>query len=164
MDFTIDINAGSGHFLGTQGIFNVGMQVKIFGSDIDDSSVTLTNTTGGFNESPRPFDAKFTLFQGDSGSSMGGQEAQYLYLWQIESDLPNGMIAPWFDYEFNFNASATSLSLAEIAIDIGRASGDLPDPPPPEPEMMVTVPIVPPALALLLPFAVGALGVRRSTD
>ena len=160
MDFTIDIGAAEPHATGMLGTYNVALQVKILGSDIDDSSLTLSGTNVVGDQVERGFDVKFELSRTEAGGEFGGDEIEYLYLWQIEtdtSDLNNLIIAPWFDYEFNFNAVGTSLSLGEIAIDIGLASGDLPDPPPPP---VATVPI-PGAIALFMPALLGALGVRQ---
>lgn len=97
-DFTVDIQpdwSGAG-LAGT-----VALQLKILGTDLDSSSVTLGGSA---------WDNTETLFSGMAGGPFGGLEKEYLFVWENVS-LASAL-------KLDFLATGSSMSLDEVSVDI----------------------------------------------
>lgn len=87
----------------------VALQLKILGTDLDSSQVTL----GGM-----AWDSTETLFSGSAGGPFGGASKEYLFVWEnVSGDT---------DYYLDFTATGSSMSLDEVSVDIAPSAVPLP--------------------------------------
>jgi len=87
----------------------VALQLKILGTDLDPTLVTL----GG-----EAWDSSQTLFSGSAGGPFGGASKEYLFVW-------NDVTAS-ADYSLDFFATGSSMSLDEVSVDVGVSAVPLP--------------------------------------
>lgn len=90
-------------------LVTVALQLKILGTDLDTSSITLGNVA---------WDSSQTLFSGAAGGPFGGLEKEYLFIW-------NNVTADTV-YELDFLATGSSMSLDEVSIDVGVSAVPIP--------------------------------------
>lgn len=123
---------------GAEGI-TVALQISSSGTELDLGSVSLSNSGvgGTFTSS---YDSVSTIFTADAGGAFGGEITEYLFLWNLDSDI--GF------YQFDYSATGAHLSLDAVSIDIG-------------PALASTAVPIPAAFPLLGSAVIGLLGFMR---
>lgn len=105
-DFTVVVGTD---YAAPSDFVTVALQLKILGTDLDSSSVKL----GG-----AAWDSTQTLYSGLAGGPFGGQEKEYLFVWDhVAADVA---------YSLDFLATGSSMSLDEVSVDIGVSAVPLP--------------------------------------
>lgn len=87
----------------------VALQLKVLGTDLDLASIKLDGVA---------WDSTSTLFSGNAGGPFGGQDKEYLFVW-------NDVTAS-AAYALDFMATGSSMSLDEVSVDIGVSAVPLP--------------------------------------
>lgn len=105
-DFTVAINTD---YTAPSSFVSVALQLKIVGTDLDASSVKL----GG-----AAWDSTQTLFSGTAGGPFGGDEKEYLFIWDN--------VSASSAYALDFLAAGSSMSLDEVSVDIGVSAVPVP--------------------------------------
>lgn len=105
-DFTVAMNTD---YAAPSSAVSVALQIKILGTDLDLSSITLDGAN---------WDTTQTLFSGSASGPFGGADKEYLFIWNdVAADIA---------YSLNFLATGSSMSLDEVSVDIGVSQVPVP--------------------------------------
>ncbi len=100
--FTLDVDSNASGTQGNTGNQSINLQLRVLGTDIDTSSITLGGTAGSVS-----------LLEEIPLGGFGGTQRDYLISWN-STQVDN--------FAFAFNAASSHMSLDRLALDIGPSA------------------------------------------